>query len=286
MPKTPITVIILTLNEAIHIERAIANVANWATTVFVLDSGSTDETCTIAKKLGAQVFYRKFDNYAAQRTYAIKELPVSTEWIYFQDADEYMTDELKTEIGHIVVENNPIIDGYYVKWKFIFLGKWIKYGGYYPTWILRLFRKDKASVNREMNEHIAVAGKTDYLKNDFIHESKKDFSFWMEKHNQYSTYEAIELLKENKLESELSFAQLNGTQAQRKRWIREKIWNRYIPAFLKPFIYFFYRYFIRLGFLDGKIGFIYHFMHAFVFYFLVEIKYLETKIKTKKTSNK
>ncbi len=100
-----VTVIILTYNEAIHIARAVDNVIGWAEHVYILDSGSTDDTCKIAGELGAKIFYRKFDNYSSQRNYAIKELPISTDWILFLDADEYLTQELKDEISLGAVES-------------------------------------------------------------------------------------------------------------------------------------------------------------------------------------
>lgn len=271
----PITVVVLTLNEEINIRQALGNVVGWAREVIVLDSGSKDKTCEIAQELGAKVFYRQFDNYANQRNYAIRELPVENEWMFFLDADEYLTNELKDELTDIVANDGYGKNGYYVKRKFVFMGKWIKHGGYYPTWVLRLFKKDKAVVNRDMNEHISIDGEFGRLKHDFIHMDKKDFSFWLEKHNKYSTYEALELLKKNKSKEEKSFAKLTGTQAQRKRWLREKIWNKFLPPLLRPFIYFIYRYILRLGFLDGKTGFIFHFMHGLVYPMIIDIKYLE-----------
>ncbi|WP_299107779.1 glycosyltransferase family 2 protein [uncultured Tenacibaculum sp.] len=276
-----LTVVILTLNEEVNIRQSLKNVVGWAKEVFVLDSLSNDATQDIAIKLGAKVFTREFDNYANQRRYAIEELPIETDWILFLDADEYLTGDLKTEIVEEL--SNSAFDGYYIKYRFYFLGKWIKYGGYYGTKILRLFKKDRATVSRDMNEHVSVNGKVSTLKNDFIHEDRKGVSDWTQKHNKYATYEALELIKfdEKKKEENDEFANLFGTQPQRKRWIREKIWNKLLPPLIRPIFYFLYRYIIRLGFLDGKQGFIFHFLHAFWFMLLIDVKYLEMKTKSK-----
>ncbi|BDY13534.1 glycosyltransferase family 2 protein [Hydrogenimonas cancrithermarum] len=277
-----LTVVILTLNEEVNIEHSVGNVVGWAKEVFVLDSGSMDKTVEIAESLGAKTFYRKFDNYAAQRNYAIKELPIKTEWMLFLDADEYLPPELKQEIEKEL--DNPRADGYMIKFRFYFMGRWIKHGGYYGTKILRLFRKEKASVDRDMNEHVVINGIVGELKNDFIHDDHKGITEWISKHNKYATYEALELIKydeRKKNEKKDEFADLFGTQAQRKRWIREYIWNPLMPPLVRPFIYYFYRYFLKLGFLDGKPGFIYHFLQGLWWTFLIDVKYIEMKNKEK-----
>lgn len=278
MDKIPLSVIILSRQEEANIAYSIGNVISWVQDVFVLDSGSTDQTCSIAESLGAKVFYRQFDNYAAQRNYAIKELPTSTVWILFLDADEYLSDELRSEI--INMFNNEEIDkndGYYMKRRFYFLNKWIKYGGYYPTWILRLFRKEKALFEREVNEHINLNGKVSYLKNDFIDHNRKGVHDWLEKHNKYATLEAQQFGK-----THTGISSFWGAQAERKQWIRQNIWNKFLPPLVRPFIYFIYRYFIRFGFMDGKVGFIFHFLHGLVYTFLIDVKYLEMKYYSKK----
>ena len=124
MKRTPLTVVILTFNESVNIRQAIGNTISWAQAVFVLDSGSQDDTVEIAKSMGAQVFHRAFDNYAAQRNYAIKELPIATDWMLFLDADEYLTEALKAEISDLLA-GQPEHQGYYLKRRFYFMGKWI-----------------------------------------------------------------------------------------------------------------------------------------------------------------
>ncbi len=148
---------------------------------------------------------------------------------------------------------------------------------------MRLCKRDKDhSVNHEMNEHIKISGKVGYLEHPFIHKDNKGIGDWISKHNKYATYEAEELLKykQRKQAGEKDeFANLSGSQAQKKRWIREYIWNPLMPPLIRPFIYFFYRYIIRLGFLDGKAGFIYHFLQGLVVSATHRCKIFRTKTK-------
>jgi glycosyltransferase involved in cell wall biosynthesis len=275
--KANLTVVILTYNEEVNIKRSLSNVMGWAKKVYVLDSHSNDETCNIAKEMGAEVFYRNFDTYSKQRSYAMKELPIDTEWMLFVDADEYLLDELKDEISQTI--NETSFDGFYLKRRFYFMNSWIKYGGYYPTWILRLFKHSMATCHRDMNEHIKVDGSVGYLKNDFVDQNQKGITDWLEKHNRYVEFEAQELLNfvENKNKDVMS--NLFGSQAERKRWIRERVWNPLLPPLVRPFLYYFYRYVIRLGFLDGKAGFVYHLIHGLFYRLLIDVKYLELKHK-------
>jgi hypothetical protein len=206
---------------------------------------------------------------------------MKSEWILFLDADEWVTDELKHEISQRLA-SNPIENGYFIKWRFIWMGKWIR-RGYYPTWILRLFRRTKARCDeRGVNERLIVDGEVGYLENDFIHEDRKDISQWIAKHNRYSTLEALELANsEQQSTQEFAPARLFGTQAERKRWLRYRVWNK-SPPLIRPFLYFMYRYFVRGGFLDGRAAFIYHFLQALWYPMLIDIKYLEYKQKNKK----
>lgn len=273
----PITIVVLTYNEELNIVQSLSNVLGWAKDVIVLDSGSTDRTIEIANNLGAKVIFRKFDNFASQRSYAINEWGSLNEWMFFLDADEYLMEDLKLEILGLFHEgkiNN--YDGYLIKRRFYFMGKWIKYGGYYPTWILRLFKPNKAICEREINEHIHISGRIGKLAGDFVDRNNKSFSDWIIKHNVYSDFEAVQLVNASPIESNFF-----GTQAERKSWIRINIWNKLLPPLVRPFMYFFYRYFLRFGFMDGKAGFIFHFMQGLVFLLMIDIKYLEFKLKNK-----
>jgi hypothetical protein len=203
--------------------------------------------------------------------------PYGNQWIFFLDADEVVLDELKAEMLMVVKEN--VCDGFYINRRFYFMGKWIKHGGDYPTWILRLFKKGKGVVERDVNEHLKVIGKVGYLKNDFVDNNRNGISAWTSKHNRYADMEALELFRYDQRRLNKSHderARFFGVQAERKRWIREYIWNPLLPPLVRPFFYFFYCYIIKFGFLDGKAGFIYRVLQ-FWFYFLVDVKYLELR---------
>jgi len=272
-----VTVVILTYNEEVHIQRALDNVKGWATDVFVLDSFSTDRTGILAEASGAHVFLHPFENYAAQREWALRELPYQTDWVLFLDADELLSESLKREIFEILPASERIA-GFYIKRQFWWMGRWIRYGGIYPTWILRLVRHRRAHCNaRIVNEHLAVDGPTKKLACDLIHNDLNMVSAWIAKHNRYADLEAFELLRAQQQPGSDSMARLWGTQAERKRWIRQHIWNSLLPPLLRPLLLFLYRYLLRLGFLDGREGLIYHVLQGLWFPFLIDVKFLEKK---------
>ncbi len=270
----PITVLILTLNEQPNLPHCLQSVIGWATDVFVLDSGSTDQTVALAKAGGASVYHRAFDNYAAQRNYAIHGLPIQTEWVLFLDADEYATDALKRAIEAVLAMPESA-NGYFIPFKFIFMNRWIRHGGYYPTYILRLFRRETVQhIDRAMDEQITVEGATGQIHEPFIHHDRKPVRFWYEKHARYTQFQVADLLKSEGKKT-LRWTDVH-TQRDRKRWVKEHVWGR-IPVLLRPFIYFGYRYFFLLGFLDGRAGFIYHFSHAFLYQFMISAVYLDER---------
>jgi glycosyltransferase involved in cell wall biosynthesis len=275
--KVNVSVIILTFNEEANIAQALNSVYGWAQEVFVLDSLSTDKTCEIASKYTSNVLQHEFKGFPQQRNYAIKHLLIKTGWIFFLDADEWLTEELKKEIAEIIIME-PEENGFYIKRRFIWMGTWIK-KGYYPIWLLRLFRYGKGYCeDRTVNEHIIVDGKVGHLKNDFVHEDLKSITEWIARQNRFASLEAEELVKKKKDKYiETSFF---GTQAERKRWLRYNIWNK-LPPLIRPFLYFGFRYILRGGFLDGRKAFIYHFLQGLWVPFLIDIKYLELK-ETKK----
>jgi len=174
--KIPVSVIILTYNEEIHIERLLKNIAGWVDEIFIVDSYSSDKTLEIAKKYGVKIVQHKFENQAQQFNWALDNLEIKNEWILRLDADEYLTSELKDEITEKLKNIPKNINGFYIKRRVYFMSRWIKHGGYYPTWLLRLFKKGKArSEQRTMDEHIILLeGKAEKLKNDFIDDNKKN----------------------------------------------------------------------------------------------------------------
>jgi glycosyltransferase involved in cell wall biosynthesis len=305
--KLPISVIILTYNEELNLENCLRNIVDWANEIIIVDSFSTDKTLEIAKKYTNKIAQRTFINQAEQFNWALDNLEIKNEWILRLDADEYLTEELKKEIGetlfNIGTSDVPNIDvnvrtsdvqkleinGFYIKRRVYFMGRWIKHGGYYPTWFLRLFKKGKArSEQRAMDEHIVLLeGKAEKFKNDFIDDNKKNLTWWINKHNNYASREAAEVFNlrtsdVQKIDVNLGTSEVPKLEGQvgQKRWLKENFYYR-LPLFCRAFFYFIYRYFFRLGFLDGKEGLIFHFLQGCWYRFLVDAKLYENRKRLK-----
>jgi glycosyltransferase involved in cell wall biosynthesis len=267
-----LAVIILTYNEESNLPQALRSVCGWAEQVIVLDSFSTDRTVEIAEGFGCEVYRHPFEDYAKQRNHALT-LPIRHEWLFFLDADEWLPGDLKAEIASLIA-SRPAQNGFYVKMRFIWMARWIR-RGYYPSWILRLVRCGQVRCeDRPVNEHLIVDGVTGRLQNDFVHEDRKGIGDWVAKHNAYAAREARELLRQRTAEYRELDGRLFGSPPQRNRWIRQRIWER-MPPLLRPFLYFLYRYVVRLGFLDGRAGLVYHTLHGLWYPLLISCKYLE-----------
>jgi len=273
-----VAVILLTYNEEVNIAQALGSVAGWAQELFVLDSFSTDRTLEIAGEYPCHIVQHRFENYATQRNYALDHLPITSEWVLFLDADEWLPAPLKQEIS-TVLATAPAANGFTLNRRLFWMGRWIR-RGYYPARILRLFRRGKGRCeDREVNEHLIVEGETAQLKHDFMHEDRKGVTEWIAKHNRYATLEAQALVNSAPAAEYREIdARFFGTQAQRTRWLRHRVWNR-MPLLIRPFFYFGYRYVLTGGFLDGRQAFAFHFLQALWFPLLIDIKYLEMKWK-------
>jgi glycosyltransferase involved in cell wall biosynthesis len=272
-----VTVVVLTFNEEANIAQALDSVSGWADEIHILDSFSNDRTLDIARRYPIRITENKFIDFAKQRNYALEHLAIGTEWVLFLDADEWLPRELKEEISALLALSPPE-NGFYIKRRLVWMGRWIR-RGYYPTWILRLFRYGKARCeDRAINEHLIVEGATGRLRSDFIHEDRKGVGDWIDKHNRYATAESEELfVKKSAQDYQEIDARLFGDQAQRKRWLRYRVWNR-LPPLIRPLFYFTYRYILTGGFLDGREAFAYHFLQGLWFPMLVDIKYLEKRM--------
>jgi len=294
--KISVSVIILTYNEELNLENCLKSVAGLASEVFIVDSYSKDKTLEIAKKYSCKIVKHPFENQAKQFNWALDNLKIKTEWILRLDADEYLTDELKKEIIETLSKEeisinqlNPhksastIINGFYIKRRVHFMGRWMKYGGYYPAWFLRLFRYGKARYEeREVDEHaVLLSGQASRLKNDFIDENRQKLEWWIGKQNNHSSREVLALLREGEEENKIRVSpSFFGNQAEQKRWLKEKLFMK-SPMFFRAWLYFIYRYFFRLGFLDGKEGLVFHFLQGFWYRFLVDAKIYEAKMKAR-----
>lgn len=277
--KKSLVVIILTYNEEIHIERCLRSLQSVSNHFFVVDSFSTDRTADIARSLGAEVIQRPWKNYADQFQWAIDHCNSQTPWLMRMDADEYLEPDLQEELPELLKNMSLDIDGVYLKRKVFFQGKWIRYGGFYPHTLLRVWRIGKGHIEqRWMDEHIVLPqnSKTVIANGHLVDDNQKGITFWIDKHNKYASREAVDLLnlKYNLLPMDESLKSLDDPQAKRKRLIKENVYSK-LPLGLRSAFYFFYRYFIKLGFLDGRKGFLWHFLQGFWYRLLVDIKVKE-----------
>ena len=274
-----LTVIILTLNEGKHLLRCLKSLDGIEHSVIVVDSFSSDNTVQIAKNYGASVIAHDFVNQAQQFNWALSQLDDKTEWILRIDADEYLTPTLKHEINKKLSNIKLNINGVYCNRRMSFQGKLIKFGGVFPVSVLRLFRYGHGECeNRWMDEHIKVVGDTEALKGEIIDDNLNNLSFWINKHNNYASREAVDLLNlEYKFNDVNSIASLHfGKNNAIKRWLKEAIYAR-MPLGFRALLYFLYRYIFRLGFLDGKKGLGFHFFQGFWYRYLIDSKVSEVK---------
>jgi len=289
MNKNNLSIIILTYNEELHLERCLESIKSISNGIYIVDSFSDDRTLEIAQNKNAKVYQNKWPgNHAEQVNWALETLPIETEWVMRLDADEYLTDKLVEEIKENLENTEAGVNGYILNRRVYFKKKWMKHGGNYPVKLLRMWRNKKALCEQKfMDEHmVLIEGETKEFKYDFIDENLRDISWWTEKHNSYATREMIDTLI-NKYELEGKKLDISGDigfQANLKRKFK-KIYQNF-PLFLRPFIYFFYRYFIKLGILDGKEGLIWNFLQGLWYRFLVDTKIYEVEKLNKKNKVK
>ncbi|MEM1098464.1 MAG: glycosyltransferase family 2 protein [Planctomycetota bacterium] len=283
--SVPVSVLIPAKNESANIVECIRRV-RWASQIVVADSSSTDGTPALSQAMGAEVFdfdYAKDspDGWPKKKNWALANVPWRNEWVLIFDADEHATPELAAEVEAVVTgqrtpPRNGCGDGYWINRKLIFLGRWIKGCGYYPSWNIRLFKHavgryerlantgDTASGDNEVHEHVVLTtGEAGWLENDFLHYAYADIAQWVEKHNRYSSWEAkVQLLDEQGAASEVPASghssaagiepKLFGNRTQRRRWLKKA--SLKLP--FRPTVRFLYHYVIARGFLDGYPGFV------------------------------
>ena len=279
-----IVAVILTLNEAKHLPRCFASLNGLVDQVLVADCFSTDDTVLLAQEYGAQIVQREWVNYATQFNWALNQLGDDVDWVLRIDADEYLTHELAKEIRNQLTTIGPEIDGVYCGRCMKFQGKMIRFGGLFPIRVLRLFRRGRGKgENRWIDEHIKVSGETLNFQGNIIDDNLNTLSWWTDKHNNYASREAVDLLnlKYDFMPHDSVASLKSGTEAGIKRWLKESVYA-HLPSGFRAFAYFLYRYFLRFGFLDGSTGTVFHVLQGFWYRYLVDAKVAEVERYMKK----
>ena len=271
-----LSVLILVRNESAHIIRCLRSIEALGVPVFVVDSHSTDGTADMVAKLGAQIFQCTESRFADKLNWAMANIPFPSEWVMRLDADEVPSKEMIASLPNVLNSLPLEVSGLLVRRQIWFMGKWMRHGGIYPSWTMRIWRKGKATCeSRDLDEHMLLAhGIARYVALDIIDAPLTDLSSWVEKHNHYATIEARASMRDSGIG--LLQPRLLGSVPERVRWVKVHLFYR-MPLFIRPLLYFLYRYFFRLGFLDGKKGFIFHFLHALWYRVLVDAKLLEQR---------
>jgi len=268
-----ISVLIRTLNEEVNLPHCLASLS-WCDDIVVLDAGSSDRTVQIAKEAGCRVLQRSFENESLQLNWAGHDIQYKYPWVYFSDADEVVPEELKDELFSIAESGNPSHVAYRLRYKNYFLGKWIKHCGIYPVWVLRFYRPEKVRWERIVNCTPVVDGSIGRIQGHFHHYSfRKGLAAWVDKHNVYSTKEAVETLKSlnHRFIPWAGIFQVKDP-ARRRAALKELSFR--LPC--RSQLRFFYMYFLRLGFLDGVAG--YHYCKLLSIYeYLISMKLKELR---------
>ena len=278
-----LTVIILTKNEEDNLRKCVESFRGIARRFVVIDSGSTDHTEELCSTLDGELskvgssldFYQhEWISYADQLNWGFDSARITTTWSMRMDADEELLPELAEEIDDSLPKLDDEITGVILRRRVYFMGRWIRHGGRYPEYLLRIWRTGYAHCeNRLMDEHMVLScGKTITFRNDFKDNNLKDLTWWTEKHNWYSDREVLDhQMQKEKASKEGGTA---AAQARVKRIIKDNGYYR-LPKFLRAHLYYLYRYYLKLGFLDGPEGRIFHFLQAYWYRFLVDAKQFE-----------
>ena len=266
----PLTAILLVRDEEVNVESCLASVHGWCGEILVVDSGSTDRTVELCRRYTDRIFFHPFEDSASQWTWALETLPITYEWVLPLDADHVVSGELRGDLARAVKDGSHA--AYYSRHQYVFWG--VPMRGFKQVG-LRVFRKTAASVDpgERIDYKFRIQGSTGILKGMLYEYNRKELSldFWMEKHHKFSSRIAVEeVLRSGSSGPSGLRGRVFGSPDERIAWMKS-LWRR-LPLFLRPLLYFGYRYFVRRGFLDGRVGFLYHFMQAFWYRTLIDIK--------------
>jgi glycosyltransferase involved in cell wall biosynthesis len=262
--------VIITRNESLDIAACVES-CSFAARVIVLDSHSTDDTATRARAAGADVQFREFTNYADQRNVALS-LVADFDWVLMMDADERVPKDMADEISRVIGQALDDVVLYRIRRKDFFFGKWLRRATGYPTWAGRLMRPTHVHFTRDINEELVVHGRTGFLLTHFHHfPFSKGVAAWFERHNAYSSMEAIRLAEERATRITWRWPSLRDP-AKRRR-IAKQVFYR-LP--LRPWIAFLGLYVLRGGFLDGWAGLQYCRLRS-IYEYMIDLKMRERR---------
>ena len=265
------TVIVLSFNSGETLGATLGSVRLLTDQVIVVDSGSTDDTVEIATREGAEVLHHAFENYGAQRNWAIDRVVPRYGWQLHLDADERLSPALCEEI--LALPADSAVSGYLIPRYLRFMGRLLRHN-LAPTYHMRLFRNGAGRCEmRKYDQHFLCSGAVSSLHHEMVDDIRMSLSEWTRRHNNWSDAEVSELL--SRVTHGRIEGKLRGNPLERKRLLRK--WYGGLPLFVRPVLLFFYRYVLRLGFLDGKEGLIFCVLQTFWFRFLIDAKLLEAR---------
>jgi glycosyltransferase involved in cell wall biosynthesis len=272
-----LAVLVATRNEEVNLERCLQSVHGFAAQVFVLDSESGDRTVEIARRYADRVESLPYDETRIIPwifQWGLDHLPIESDWVLILEADQALTPALRAEIAALLAGPGPREDGFYVRRRQIFRGKPLRFGGYGRKAMLKLFRRGKGELDpHEQDTRVYVRGAVGRLRAPLEEWNRKEDAilFYLQKHLRYA--EAFAREERARRRGEVGWKtppRLFGHADERVLWLKEH-WYR-LPLYLRPFLYFFYRYVLLLGVLDGKNGFVFHFLQAFWFRLVVDVR--------------
>ncbi|WP_316736050.1 glycosyltransferase family 2 protein [Pedobacter aquatilis] len=274
--------IVLTYNEEIHLPRLLKSIRDLNAPLFILDSGSTDSTLKIAAEFQAEVKVNTFVNHPKQWDFALKNFDIQTPWIIGLDADQIVTPELFKLLAHFKDEDYNCINSIYFNRKNYFRGKWIRFGGYYPFYLLKMFRNGVgfSDLNENMDHRFIVPGKTKIWKEGFLLEDnlkEYDTDFWFKKHERYSDLIAEEEIeRQHNIRNQTIKPSLLGSPDEQRAWFKNIWWK--LPLGFRPYLYFLYRMLFKFGIFEGRKGIYFHYLQGFWFRMQVDKKIKALKI--------
>lgn len=281
-----LAIIVLTKDEEANLPALLDSVRALDAEIWVVDSGSGDATVAIARAAGCRVVEHPFENYAAQRNWAFANLPVDAPWTLSLDADERLTPELVAELRDLLAGPEPAFAGYMLRKRTVFMGRWLRHGGQYPAWHLRLARTGRVRCeDRLYDQHFVVDGPVGRLRHDYVDVLTADLTSWIARHNRWASLEAEEILRQQREGATARgqvAARFFGSPIERRRFLRHRVYQRF-PLFVRPFLFWIYGYVLRLGFLDGVPGLVFHTLQRFWFRFLVDAKIYEMRRRADRT---